>query len=111
MLYGRWHPFKYVCTIIHRKFFPILGYLGQQFPTVDQEILCHQKVLHIEKQFYALMLATSNVENHIAHKEAGLAFPEAARKVPLASLIGPKDLLHFYIPVAFHLGNLVRDCN
>ena len=28
MLYGCWHPYKYVCTMIHRTFFPILGYLG-----------------------------------------------------------------------------------
>ena len=28
MLYGCWHPYKYVCTMIHRKVFPILGYLG-----------------------------------------------------------------------------------
>ena len=28
MLYGYWHLYKYVCTMIHRKFFPILGYLG-----------------------------------------------------------------------------------
>ena len=53
MLYGCWHPYKYVCTMIHRKFFPILGYLGQQMPAVDGEIMCHVKLLHIEKQFCA----------------------------------------------------------
>ena len=60
MLYGCWHPYKYVCTMIHRKFFPILGYLGQQVPAV---------LLHIEKQFCALLLATHNVEDGIVHKE------------------------------------------
>ena len=39
MLYGCWHPFKYVCTMIHRKFFPILAYLGQQVPAVDEEMM------------------------------------------------------------------------
>ena len=37
-----------------------------------------------------------------------MAFPEAARKVPLAWL---SALMHFYIPAAFLLGILVRDCN
>ena len=69
MLYGCWHPYKYVCTMIHRKFFPILGYLGQQMPAVDEEIMCHPKLLHIEKQFCALLLATPNVEDRIVHKE------------------------------------------
>ena len=32
MRYGCWHPCKYVCTMIHRKFFPILGYLGSKCP-------------------------------------------------------------------------------
>ena len=40
-----------------------------------------------------------------------MAFPEAARKVPLAWFYGLKYSLEFYIPVAFLLGNLVRDCN
>ena len=40
-----------------------------------------------------------------------MAFPGASRKVPLASLTGLKDSVHFYIPAAFLPGNLVRDCN
>ena len=50
ILYGYWHPSKYVCIMIHCKFFPILGYLGQQVPAVGDEIMCHRKLLHIEKQ-------------------------------------------------------------
>ena len=112
MLYGCWHPYKYVCTMIHRKFFPILGYLGQQVPALDDEIMCHPKLLHIEKQFCALLLATHNVEDRIVHKETSIMqFPEAACKLPLVWLSGLKNLLHFYIPAAFLLGNLVRDCN
>ena len=112
MLYGCWHPYKYVCTMLHRKFFAILGYLGQQFPIVDEAIMCHPKLVHIEKQFCALMLTTPNVADRIAHKEASImAFPEAACKLPLAWLTGLKDLLHCYIPAAFLLSNLVRDCN
>ena len=37
--------------------------------------------------------------------------PAAACKVPLASLTGLKEILHFHIPAASLLGNLVRDCN
>ena len=96
MPYGCWHPYKYVCTMIHRKFFPILGYLGQQMPAVDEEIMCHPKLLHIEKQFCALLLATPNVEDRIVHKETSIMqFPEASRKLPLVWLIGLKNLLHF----------------
>ena len=40
-----------------------------------------------------------------------MQFPEASRKLPLVWLTGLKNLLHFYIPVVFLLGNLVRDCN
>ena len=112
MLYGCWHPYKYVCTMIYHKCFPILGYLGQQVPVVNEEIMCHPKLLHIEKQFCALMLATHNVEDRIVHKETSIMqFLEAARKLPLVWLTGLKNLLHFYIPGAFLLGNLVRDCN
>ena len=82
MLCGCPYPYEYVCTMIHRKFFPILGYLGHQFLIVDEEIMYHRKLLQIEKQFCALMLATNNVADRIAHKEASImAFPEAARKV------------------------------
>ena len=112
MLYGCWHPDKYVCAMIHRKFFLVLGYLGQQLPAVDEEILCHLKLLHIEKQFCALLLATPNVEDRIVNKETpNMKFPEAARKLPLVCLTGLKNVLYFYIPAAFLLGNLVRDCN
>ena len=73
--------------MIHRKFFPILGYLGQQVPAVDDEIRCHPKLLHIEKQFCALMVATHKVEDRIIHKETSIMqFPEAARKLPLVWL-------------------------
>ena len=90
----------------------ILGYLGQQVPAVDEEIMCHPKLLHIEKQFCALLLATPNVEDRIVHKETSIMqFPEASRKLPLVWLTGLKNLLHFYVPAAFLLGNLVRDCN
>ena len=112
MLYDCWHPYKYVCAMIHRKFFPILGYRGQQMPTVDEEIMCHSKLLHMEKQFCALLLATSNIEDCIVPKETSIMpFREASRKLPLVWLTGLKNLLHFYIPAAFLLGNLVRDCN
>ena len=112
MLYGCWHPYKYVCTMIHRKFFPILRYIGYQMPAVDEEIMCHSKLLHIEKRFCALLLATPNVEDRIVHKETSIMhFPEASRKLPLVWLTGLKNLLHFYNPAAFLLGNLVRDCN
>ena len=43
--------------------------------------------MYVEKQFCAPMIATHHVENRIAHKAASMmAFPEAARKVPLAWL-------------------------
>ena len=81
-------------------------------PAVDEEIMCHPKLLHIEKQFCALLLATPNVEDRIVHKETSIMqFPEASRKLPLVWLAGLKTLLHFYIPAVFLLGNLVRDCN
>ena len=98
--------------MIDRKFFPILGYLGQQVPAVDEEIMCHPKLLHIEKQLCALVLATPTVENRIVHKETSIMqFQEASSKLPLVWLTGLKNLLHFYIPAVFLLGNLVRDCN
>ena len=81
-------------------------------PAVDEEIMCHPKLLHIEKQFCALLLATPNVEDHIVHKGTSIMqFREASRKLPLVWLTGLKNLLHFYIPAVFLLGNLVRDCN
>ena len=104
MLYGCWHPYKYVCTMIHGKFFPILGYLFQQVPVVDEEIMCHPKLLHIEKQFCVLLLATPNVADRIVHKETSIMqFPEAASKLPLIWLTRLKNLLHFYIPGVFLL--------
>ena len=107
MLYGCWHPYKYVCTMIHCKFFPTLGYLGQQMPAVDEEIMYHPKLLHIEKHFCALLLATPNVEDRIVHKETSIMqFPEASRKLPLVWLTGLKNLLHFYIPAAFLIGKI-----
>ena len=65
----------------------------------------------MEKQFCALVLATPNVEDRIAHKKASIMAFLAARKVALAWLIGLKDVPHFRFAVAFFLGNLVRHCN
>ena len=112
MLYGCWHPYEYVCTRMHREFFPILDYFGQQMPMVAENIMCQQKLLHIEKQFCALLLPTPIVEDRIVHKETSIMqCPEASRKLPLAWLAGLKNLLHFYGPAVFPLGNLFRDCN
>ena len=73
---------------------------------------CATLSYYIEKQFCALVLATLNLEDRTAHKEASIkVFPEAARKVPLAWLIGLMDLLHPYVLGVLLLGNLVRDCN
>ena len=97
--------------MIHGKFFPILGYLGQRVPAVDDEIMCHPKLLHVEKQLCALLLATHNVEDRIVHKETSIMqFPKAVCKLPLVWLSGPKNLLHLYIPAALLLGNLVCEC-
>ena len=42
-LYGVWHPYKYVCTVVYRVFHPFVVYLlhgtadpGQQFPTAPR---------------------------------------------------------------------------
>ena len=112
LLYGCCRPYKYVCTMIHHKVFPLLGYIGQQVPALDGKIMCQLKLLHIQKQFCALLLATSKVEDRIVNKETSIMqFPAASRKLPLVWSTGLKNLLHFYIPAAFLLGNLVRHCN
>ena len=55
LIYGVWHPYKHVCNIILRKFFPLFSYITAPLFGAGAHIDSH--LIVIEKTIAALLLA------------------------------------------------------
>ena len=141
LLYGAWHPFKYVCTMLYRRFLPLLC-LGARFhwePTVGTVVPRKVKLIHVEKLILSLALAYPAVSGAIKFRKAGILADRRSLCVALARL-GPDELVRYrtrhgldaqdareergivlldglqtlmgvYCPAAFRIGVLVRELN
>ena len=69
LIYGVWHPYKHVCNMIWRKFFPLFSYITAPVFGAGARIYNHPKLLVIEKTIAAILLAaphtgTTSAENY-----------------------------------------------
>ena len=57
LIYGVWHPYKHVCNIICRKFFPLFSYITAPVFGAGARIYNHPELIVIQKTMNALLLA------------------------------------------------------
>ena len=60
-IYGVWHPYKRVCNIISRKFFPLFSYITALVFGAGARIYNHPKLFVMEKTIAALLLAAPHI--------------------------------------------------
>ena len=119
LIYGVWHPYKHMITMLYRNFMPIICLIERvhtDFMEGDA-ISTKSKLLHMEKTILVLCL---NAGTYLPRVQAKLdAFAVAAQNGPLKDmqskskelLLGLKVLLMEYCPATFRIGVLMRDCN
>ena len=54
---GIWHPYKYCAILIWRKFYSLLNCLLGADLKIGDEVVCHRKVVYLERLFGAPFLA------------------------------------------------------
>ena len=68
LIYGVWHPYKHVCNIIWRKFFPLLSYITAPVFRAGARIYNHPKHIVIEKTLAALLLAAPDIRAQLRRR-------------------------------------------
>ena len=119
LIYGVWHPYKHMITMLYRNFMPIMCFIARVHNNFKEgdAVPTKVKLLHMEKTILALCL---NAGTYLPRVQAKLdACAVAAQNEPLTDmqskskelLLGLKVLLKEYCPAAFRIGVLVRDSN
>ena len=114
-LYGVWHAYKYVVTVVHRVYFAHFVYLlhgqvdaGRTFPSSK-----HIRSLELDLAALLRLRTVIKDELHGAIVAAALANRDASTPVTrsrLRNLLALKCLLDVYAPVTFLLGWQARSC-
>ena len=114
LIYGVWHPYKHVCNIIWRKFFPLFSYITTPVFGAGARIYNHPKLIVIEKTIAALLLSAPDIRAQLRQKIT--QFEGRANQAALNTqdglriLRGLESHLNYYLPAIFVVGHLVRNC-
>ena len=68
LICGVWHPYKHVCNIIERKFFPLFSYITPPAFGAGARIYNHPKLIVIEKAIPVLLLAAPDIRAQLRQK-------------------------------------------
>ena len=68
LIYGVWHPYKHVCNIIWRKFFPLFSYITVPVFGAGACMYNHPKFIVIEKTIAAPLLAAPDIRPNFGGK-------------------------------------------
>ena len=68
LIYGVWHPYKHVCNIIERKFFPLFSYTTAPVFGAGARIYNHRKLFVMEKTMAVFFLAAPDIRAHLRQK-------------------------------------------
>ena len=68
LIYGAWHPYKHVCNIIWRQFFPLFLFITAPVFGAGARIYDHPKLIVIEKTIAALLLAAPDIRAQLRRK-------------------------------------------
>ena len=119
LIYGVWHPYKHMITMLYRNFMPIICLIKRGHTDFKEgdAVPTKVKLLHMEKTILALGLNAATYPPRVQAKVD--AFAVAAQNGPLTDmqskskelLLGLKVLLKKCCPAAFRIGVLVRDCH
>ena len=113
LIYGMWHPYKHVCNIIWRKFFPLFSYVMAPVFGAGARIYNHPKLIVIEKTIVALLLAAPGIQAQLKRKITlfqGCGNQAAPiTQAGLRILWGLESLLDYYLLAIFVVGHLVRN--
>ena len=109
-----WHPYKQLCNIIWRKFFPLFSYITALVFGAGARIYNHPKLIVIEKTIAALLLAAPDIRAPLRQKITLLQgrADQASQNTQdgLRILRGLESLLNYYLPAIFVVGHLGRNC-
>ena len=109
-----WHPYKHVCNIIWRKFFPLFLCITAPVFGAGARIYDHPKPIVIEKTIVTLLLAAPDIRAQLRQKITlfeGCADQAAPNtRDGLRILPGLESLLNYYLPAIFVVAHLVRSC-
>ena len=107
-------PYKHVCNILWRKFFPLVSYITAPVFGASARIYNHHKLIVIEKSIAALLVAAPDIRAQIRQKITlfeGCADQAALNTQDgLRILWGLECFLNHYLQAIFVVGHLVRNC-
>jgi hypothetical protein len=116
LLFGVWHPYKYVCMQVYATFFSVLAPVIATLTGTTDQVSNRPKLMYKERLFAGLLLCTPAVRELIlatlgALQQQSAAHPAVGKlAVGFQQMQGLWWLLSQWIPVCFHIGFLVRDC-
>ena len=115
VLYGMWHPYKYVVTICYTCFFSFFAFLTQGRVPSGTQLYPHPKLLYMEKVMAALFVPLSSCEPALERLKAstGNACPHMSerQRSTIALVKGMVVLLMEHIPAIFLCRFLIRNDN
>ena len=115
-LYGVWHAYKYVVTLVHRVFFSQFVFLANGEVAPGRTFPSKLRLRTVEMMIATLMghrdavlpeLKRAIVQLAVDHRGRGAGVSTASR---LRNLMAMERLLEVYVPVAFMLGWQARCC-
>ena len=116
LLYGVFHPYKYLVELTHKAFAPIIKFLEHGGDLKARAVVPMKvKLRHMEKTIVGLFLATAankaRLDSTTQVLMSNFADLSDAQRVGLKCLLALKALLFSYCPALLALGVLVRECN
>ena len=114
VVYSVWHAYKFVVTHTFRVFWPTLTYLRKGLPRPGSTILSYPKLIVMERNIAALMLARPRILRPYRRKaQAATAISGCdtahANRAAVANAVS--HLLSEWCPLLSYLGHVVRECN
>ena len=114
VVYGVWHAYTFVVTHTFRVFWPILTYLRKRLLRPGSTILSYAKLIVMEKNIAALMLATPRILRPYWRKAQAatvISGRDTAHVNRAAVANAVLHLLSEWCPLFLYLGHVVRECN
>ena len=114
-LYGVWHAYKYVVTVVHRTYYAHCVYLLNGTVDVGRTFPAERRIRSIEMLLAVLLEARTLVKAGLTSAVVAAALADRNRSTVqtrgrLRNLMALKCLLDVYAPACFLLGWQARNC-
>ena len=114
VVYGVWLAYKFIVTHTFRVFWPILTYLQKGLLRPGSTILSYPKLIVMENNIAALMLATPRILRPYRRKAqaaTAISCRDTAHANRAAVANAVLHLLSEWCPLLLYLGHVVRECD